>query len=302
MPWTPDALPDQTGRTHVVTGATAGIGYFAAEQLARAGARIVLAGRSVDKLERAKASIRREAPGADVDAVRLDLASLASVREAAAEITEVGRIDGIFLNGGAMALGPATEDGLPLLLGTHTIANVALVESLLPSLSAGGSQGAPVRIVHASTGFVRRFRGQVDDVLAPQRGFLRGYTHAKTIAEMYAYDLDRRLRADQIPASSIVAHPGIGVDARTPAREGVYDPRTQRRRNPFTPWAQGKDAAAWSALRALTDPSIVGGDYLGPANGRRGLPATLEPLTHTAHPDADRMANVRAQLLKLATA
>jgi hypothetical protein len=82
----------------------------------------------------------------------------------------------------------------------------------------------------------------------------------------------------------------------------VYDPRTQRRRNPFTPWAQGKDAAAWPAVRALTDPAIGGGAYLGPVNGRRGLPAILEPLTHTAHPDPTRMARVRTQLLELAAA
>jgi NAD(P)-dependent dehydrogenase (short-subunit alcohol dehydrogenase family) len=302
MPWNPTALPDQTGRTHLVTGATAGIGYFAAEQLAAAGAAVVLAGRSAERLARAKASIQREAPGTDVRTIRLDLASLASVRDAADELSDDRRVDGIFLNGGAMTDGPDTQDGLPLLLSTHVIANIAFVERLLPKLIRDAAHGAPIRIVHASTGFVHRFRRDIDDVLAPQRGFLRGYTHAKTVAELYAYDLDRRLRGDSAAISSIVAHPGIGVDARTPAREGVYDPRTQRRRNPFTPWAQGKDAAAWPAVRALTDPAIGGGAYLGPVNGRRGLPAILEPLTHTAHPDPTRMARVRTQLLELAAA
>jgi NAD(P)-dependent dehydrogenase (short-subunit alcohol dehydrogenase family) len=300
MPWNPFALPDQTGRAHVVTGATAGIGYFAAEQLAAAGATVVLAGRSAERLDRARASILRQVPGAQVRAVRMDLASLASVRDAADELGDRGRLDGIFLNGGAMSTGPMTEDGLPLLLATHAIAGVALVERLLLTLSDGTAPDAPVRIVHASTGFVRRFPRDVDDVLARQRGFVRGYTHAKTVTELYAYDLDRRFRADGVAISSIVAHPGIGVDARTPAREGVYAPRTQRRRNPFTPWAQGKDAAAWPALRALTDPDISGGTYLGPVNGRRGVPILLEPLTHTAHPDPVRMARVRTQLLELA--
>jgi NAD(P)-dependent dehydrogenase (short-subunit alcohol dehydrogenase family) len=300
VPWNPFTLPDQSGRTHVVTGATAGIGYFAAEQLAAAGATVVLAGRSAERLDRARASIGREAPGADVRAVRLDLASLTSVRDAADELGGYRHLDGIFLNGGAMSAGPATADGLPLLLATHTIAGVAFVERLLPALRDGAAPDAPVRIVHASTGFVRRFPRDVDDVLVPQRGFIRGYTHAKTVTELYAYDLDRRFRADGVAISSIVAHPGIGVDARTPAREGVYDPRTQRRRNPFTPWAQGKDAAAWPALRALTDPAIGGGAYLGPVNGRRGLPVALEPLAHTAHPEPARMARVRTQLLELA--
>jgi NAD(P)-dependent dehydrogenase (short-subunit alcohol dehydrogenase family) len=294
MSWNPHNLPDQTGRTHVVTGSTAGIGYFAAEQLAAAGAHVVLASRSIAKLDRASEAIRGRVPRAEVTTVELDLASLDSVRAAASALSLRGRIDGLFLNGGAMETSTdrLTADGLPMMLGTHVVANVALVEQLLPMMTG--------RIVHASTGFVRRLRLDVDDVRAPQRGFFRAYTQAKTVTELYAYELDRRLRADGAPAASIVVHPGVGVDAKTPAREGVYDPRTQRRRNPFTPWAQGKDDAAWSAVRALTDPEAVGGDYFGPANGRRGLPVRLEPLAHTAHADADRVARVWTQLHELA--
>jgi NAD(P)-dependent dehydrogenase (short-subunit alcohol dehydrogenase family) len=294
MSWNPHNLPDQTGRTHVVTGSTAGIGYFAAEQLAAAGAHVVLASRSIAKLDRASEAIRGRVPRAEVTTAELDLASLDSVRDAASALSLRGRIDGLFLNGGAMETSTdrLTADGLPMMLGTHVVANVALVEQLLPMMTG--------RIVHASTGFVRRLRLDVDDVRAPQRGFFRAYTQAKTVTELYAYELDRRLRADGAPAASIVVHPGVGVDAKTPAREGVYDPRTQRRRNPFTPWAQGKDDAAWSAVRALTDPEAVGGDYFGPANGRRGLPVRLEPLAHTAHADADRVARVWTQLHELA--
>jgi NAD(P)-dependent dehydrogenase (short-subunit alcohol dehydrogenase family) len=294
MSWNPHNLPDQTGRTHVVTGSTAGIGYFAAEQLAAAGAHVVLASRSIAKLDRAHEAIRGRVPGAEVTTVELDLASLDSVRAAASALSLRGRIDGLFLNGGAMETSTdrLTADGLPMMLGTHVVANVALVEQLLPMMTG--------RIVHASTGFVRRLRLDVDDVRAPQRGFFRAYTQAKTVTEVSASELDRRLRADGAPAASIVVHPGVGVDAKTPAREGVYDPRTQRRRNPFTPWAQGKDDAAWSAVRALTDPEAVGGDYFGPVNGRRGLPVRLEPLSHTAHADADRVARVWTQLHELA--
>ena len=294
MSWNPHHLPDLAGRTHVVTGSTAGIGYFAAEQLAVAGARVVLAGRSPAKLDRARDAIVARAPGSTVLTVPLDLASLASVADAALALSDIGRIDGLFLNGGSMetAVGSVTADGLPMMLGTHVVAGFALVARLLPVLEG--------RIVHASTGFVRRLRLDVDDVLAPQRGFFRAYTQAKTVTELYAYELDRRLRADGRPIASIVSHPGVGVDAKTPAREGVYDPRTQRRRNPFTPWAQGKDAAAWSAVRALVDPEARGGEYYGPENGRRGIPVALEPLAHTAHADRDRVALVWQQLEELA--
>ncbi len=301
MSWTPAHLPDQTGRTHVVTGSTAGIGYFAAEQLASAGAHVILAARSPERLAAARASIRDQVPGAAVSTVVLDLAALASVRRAATELAALGPIDDLFLNGAAMrSTSGTTSDGLPILLGTHVVANFALLGLLLPALAAtGAARGIPARIVHASTGFVRRLRLDVDDVIAPQRGFFRSYTQAKTVTELYAYELDRRLRAADTPVASVLTHPGVGVDAKTPARRGVYDPRTQRRRNPFSPWAQGKDAAAWPAVRALTDPGVVGGEYLGPANGRRGEPVRVEHNAHTAHPDGDRAARVWEQLESL---
>jgi NAD(P)-dependent dehydrogenase (short-subunit alcohol dehydrogenase family) len=299
MSWNPAALPDQRGRTHVITGSSAGIGYFAAEQLAGAGAHIVLASRSGAKLDAARAAIRAHVPGAEVSTVVVDLASLASVRRAASELSAFDRIDGMFLNGGAMqwSAGATTQDGLPMMLGTHTVANVALSGALLPSLARTAREtGMPSRLVHASTGFVRRFPVEIDDVSATPRGFLRSYTHAKTVTEIYAFELDRRLRAAGSPVHSIVTHPGVGVDAKTPAREGVYDPRTQRRRNPFTPWAQGKDAAAWSAVRALTDPTVQGGAYIGPEGGRRGEPVRLTPNEHTAHPASGRAARTWEQL------
>ncbi|MGX5769711.1 SDR family NAD(P)-dependent oxidoreductase [Microbacterium trichothecenolyticum] len=305
MPWNPVDLPDQRGRVHVITGATAGIGYFAAEQLAGAGAHVVLASRSASKRESARDAIRAQVPGASVSTVALDLASLDSVRSAATELAALERVDGLFLNGGTMerAGGVTTVDGLPLMLGTHAVAGLALSAELLPKLAETGRHaGVDARIVHASTGFVRRFRVDVDDITARQRGFLRDYTHAKTVTELVAYELDRRLRAGGLPVASIVTHPGVGVDARTPARPGVYDPRTQRRRNPFTPWAQGKDAAAWSGVRALTDPSATGGQFFGPESGTRGTPVRLDPNPHTAHADPERVARVWSQMEELAGA
>src|SRR3954463_6076957 len=110
MTWDPVHLPDQTGRTFVVTGATAGIGYFAAEQLAGAGAHVVLASRSAEKLAVAERAIGGQVPGASTSSVVIDLASLDSVMRAAAELPA---FDGILLNGGAMAFGrQRTADGL----------------------------------------------------------------------------------------------------------------------------------------------------------------------------------------------
>src|SRR5450432_3842998 len=91
--WDPTALPSQAGKTIVVTGGNAGIGYFASEQLAAAGARIIMASRSKEKADVAAASIRARVPGAQIKFVKLDLSSLGSIREAAEKIRKLGPID-----------------------------------------------------------------------------------------------------------------------------------------------------------------------------------------------------------------
>lgn len=302
MNWDPAHLPDQTGRTIVITGATAGIGYFAAEQIAAAGAEVVLASRSEPKMQLAKASILRQVPGAAVRTVAIDLASLDSVTRAADDLQDLPRIDGILLNGGAMSGGnAATVDGIPLILGTHVVANIRLIAGILPALVANGhANGAASRIVHTSTGFVEQFRMGVDDIGASPRVAIAAYTKAKTVTEVFAFELHRRLRAADLPVSSLVVRPGVGVDAKTPQRVGIRDRSTPYQRNPYTPWAQGKDTAAWSAVRALTDPAAQSGDYYSPAGRLRGLPVKIDPLARTHAPPAETAASVWEQLEKLA--
>lgn len=303
MPWNPANPPKQTGRTIVVTGATAGIGYFAAEQLAAAGADVVLAARSPEKLRAATAAILDRVPDASLRSVVIDLTSLSSVDRAAAELSNLPRLDGILLNGGAMSMSTSatTDEGLPLLLGTHVVANVRLVAGILPALvSSAVAHGSTGRVVHTSTGFVHQFRYDLDDLRRVPRTGVGAYTKAKTATEVFAFELDRRLKASDLPVVSLVVRPGVGVDAKTPERPGIRDATTPYRKNPYTPWAQGKDTAAWSAVRALTDPAVRGGEYFAPKGRLRGAPVRVPTLARTAEPDADDAARVWRQLEELA--
>lgn len=303
MAWNPDALPDQGGRTVVVTGATSGIGYFAAERLAGAGAHVVLAGRSAPRLETAQNAIRRQVPSASLSSLVLDLASGDSVAGAAARLAERERVDGLLLNGGSMSLRASdrTFDGLPTLLATHVVANVGLIAGVLPTMVRTGERyGGTARIVHTSTGFVDLLRRSVEDARRGSRIGVVAYSRAKAATEMFAFELDRRLRAAGLPVASLVSRPGIGVDAKTPRRPGVRDETVPVRRNPYTPWAQGKDTAAWSALRALTDPGAEGGELYAPENGVRGQAVRVAPPSLTASPPRKAMESVWRQLEELA--
>lgn len=301
MAWNPHRLPDLVGRVYAITGATGGIGYFAAEQLAAAGAEVVLASRSAEKLRRASAAIEERVPDAVTHHVQIDLTSLASVAAAADQFAALPSLDGIFLNGGPMEFsGKArTQDGLPLLLGAHVVANAVLISRLLPFLSEQRTEPRRGRVVHASSSFVKHFPMRLDHLDRTPRTGIAAYVKAKSATEVFAYELDRRIRAAGLPVSSILTHPGVGVDAKTPRRTGIRDETVRYQRNPYTRWAQGKDTAAWSGVRALTDPHAQGGEYYGPTHGARGEPIRIDANPATANPPPRIAAKVWSDLTDL---
>ena len=137
--WTPSDIPDLTGRTALVTGANSGLGFWTSVELARHGARVLMACRNPDRASAALDRLGKEAPGGSAELVALDLASLTSVADAATDVA--GRTDALDLlvnNAGIMAVGEGrTADGFELQLGTNHLGHFALTGRLLPLLLKG---------------------------------------------------------------------------------------------------------------------------------------------------------------------
>jgi NAD(P)-dependent dehydrogenase (short-subunit alcohol dehydrogenase family) len=284
--WDPRHPPAQSGRTVVVTGATAGIGYFIAEQLAGAGARVVLAARSPARAERAMTSIRERVPAADLAFVRLDLASLASVREAAAELRALGPIDALVQNAGLTGGGrdrATTADGIEVMVGVNAFGPFALAAQVWPALAPAG------RVVALGSLSTRLARAELDD-LQQERGrysLSRAYAFSKHAVHALGLELDRRLRSAGDGRASLVAHPGFGLDALAPRRPGINDRRGLAAfgERLLTPLAQGKDRGAWSPVRAAIDPLAEGGQFWGPRYAVKGRPVVAAPVVQSAAPE-----------------
>jgi NAD(P)-dependent dehydrogenase (short-subunit alcohol dehydrogenase family) len=266
MGWGEADIPDQTGRTAVVTGANSGIGWDTARALAAKGARVVLGCRNEDKGRDAAERIRRRRPDADVRAEKLDLGSLASVRRFAEKLSaEEARLDLLINNAGVMMTPKGTTaDGFETQLGTNHLGHFALTGLLLGKLRAAPT----ARVVNVSS--LAHLIGRIAfDDLQSERSYdpMRAYAQSKLANLLFTRELTRRLAAEGATAFSAAAHPG--------------STRTELQRHSrlmaaavalvSQPPAQG----ALPSLHAATALDVRGGEYFGPSRafGMLGPPA-----------------------------
>jgi NAD(P)-dependent dehydrogenase (short-subunit alcohol dehydrogenase family) len=274
--WTADRIPDQTGRTAVVTGANSGLGLVTARELARAGARVVLACRNTEKGEAALRECEAAASGADPELEQLDLASLESVR-AFAERFRHGH-DGLDLlvnNAGVMATPRRrTADGFELQLGTNHLGHFALTGLLIGDME--GREDA--RVVTLSSNAHRVGRVAFGNLGGDHRYFRwRAYGQSKLANLMFALELDRRLRAARSTVKSMAAHPGYAATNLQFAGPPTVDAAIMRLGNRLL--AQSEEMGALPTLYAATEPGLEGGTFYGPDGflEQRGHPKRATP-------------------------
>ncbi|MGY1792901.1 oxidoreductase [Geodermatophilus sp. SYSU D00525] len=282
--WTTADVPDQTGRTAVVTGATSGLGLATARALAERGARVVLAVRDPARGESAAAGL-----AGDVEVRRLDLADLASVRAFADGWS--GPLDVLVNNAGIMMVPEGrTADGFELQLGTNHLGHFALTNLLLPHVTD--------RVVTLSSGAHRMGAIDLDDLNWERRRYSaeRAYGQSKLANLLFTLELQRRLTAAGSPVRALAAHPGWSA-TNLQGRTG------NRLKDAFALLgnrvvAQSAEQGALPTLFAATT-DLPGGSYAGPdgLGELRGYPTLVGRTAAASDPDlATRLWTASARL------
>ncbi|WP_314223935.1 oxidoreductase [Streptomyces zaehneri] len=273
QPWNTTDIPDQTGRTAVVTGANSGLGLATVEALARAGAHVVLAVRDPRRGEAAAAAV----PGS-VEVRRLDLADLSSVREFAAGWR--GDLDLLINNAGVMNVPEArTKDGFETQFGTNHLGHFALTNLLLPHVTDRVvvlSSGA-----HRMPGSPRIHFGNLD--LTGEYTPMAAYSQSKLANLLFTLELQRRLGEAGSPVRALAAHPGWAATNLQGHDASFLRRLFMRLGNRLV--AQDSRAGAlptlYAAVRDLPGASYVGPDGLFEMRGAPTLvgrsPAASDP-------------------------
>lgn len=257
MSWSFDDIPDQSGRTAIVTGANTGIGYEAARMLARKGARVTIACRNPGKGQAALEAIRADAPGAEVTLAALDLADLDSVEAFAEQFAAThDRLDLLIDNAGVMVPPLSrTKQGFELQIGTNHLGHFALTGRLLPLLSA--TPGSRIVVVASTAAAIGRI--DLDDLSWERKRYRPwpAYGQSKLANIMFALELGRRLDAAGSHVRVTLAHPGYTATdlQRTSFFARLFNPV----------FGMKPHGGALPTLRAAVEPDAKNGSYWGPS-------------------------------------
>ncbi len=283
--WTPERLGSLAGKTYLITGANAGTGREAARLLLSKGARVVMLNRNPEKSAAAIATLKEElGADADVSFVRMDLAVLASVREAAAEVLKtVPRIDALICNA-AIAQVPTqklTVDGFESQLGTNHYGHFLLCGLLFERIEESNGR----IVVVASLGYKMGIRTIQFDDMNWDANYQQNsvYSQSKLAQMMFAYELQDRLKAANKEVGVFVCHPGSSKTSLIKT-SGNLMTRMAFGLMSLSPMVQSAEKGAYPEVMCATEPGLEARALYGPTGANEWVGpvgrGTLEPYAY----------------------
>lgn len=275
--WTTEFVPDLTGKTIIVTGGNSGLGFESVKVFTEKGSHVVLACRSVDKGEKAKAEILNKFPEGKIEVAELDLADLESVRKFSENFQQkYSRLDVLLNNAGIMTTPYfKTKDGFEGQMGTNHLGHFALTGLLLPVL-----KNTPIsRVVNVSSMAHKQGKMDFNNLLFDNgKGYspMKSYGRSKLGNLLFTYELQRFFEANKIDTISVAAHPGVSQTELFRYLDKKWYFRLVRPL--FNVLFQDGKMGALPQIRASVDPHVEGGEFYGP-NGfmeLKGYPVKVQ--------------------------
>jgi NAD(P)-dependent dehydrogenase (short-subunit alcohol dehydrogenase family) len=267
-PWTPEEIPDLTGKRALVTGVTSGIGEKTVVELARHGAAVILGARNPAKLEASIRTVLQAVPDAILEPLSIDVSDLSSIRRAASQVE--GPLHLLVNNAGVMATPhQLTADGLQLQMATNHFGPFALTGLLFSQLVASG-EGRVVGIGSQASRIARTPPLEDPKDASGHYGRWSGYAKSKLADLMFVFELDRRARAQGLPVKGLAAHPGYSATGLMGTGRNTGNTRERLRRSAsimqavFELAGQPPELGALPTLMAAT-ADLPGSTYVGPS-------------------------------------
>lgn len=275
--WDENRIPDQNGRTVLVTGANSGLGFLTSLRLAERGARVIMTSRDPIKGVAAKCRIDARVGPGRVELRVLDLADLRQVRNFTRRLLDEGRTIDVLVNNAGIMMPPRTltAQGHEVQFGVNHLAHFSLTCALLPLVR----QSTDGRVVTVTSDLHSRGRIHFDD-LTGERNYdrIEFYGQSKFANVLFALELDRRLRASGSSIRSTLAHPGYAAtNLQLSGPTGLLKV-FMRIGNRFL--AQPAEMGVLPQLYAATMPDVRGGDFFGPdgPKEKRGHPTRVRAI------------------------
>lgn len=296
--WTTSDMPDLTGKTIIVTGGNSGLGFESVKAFAQKGAKVVLASRSAEKGETAKAEILKEKPKGSVEFEVLDMADLESVKKFSERIHQkYSQLDVLLNNAGIMTTPYfKTKDGFEGQVGTNHLGHFALTGLLLDLI-----QNTPgSRVVNVSSMAHKQGNMNFNNLLFENgKGYspMKAYGRSKLANLLFTYELQRFFERNNIKSISVAAHPGV---SQTNLARHLEDKLYFKILYPiFKLMTQDAEKGALPQIRASVAPDVKGGEYYGPSgfNEMKGSPVRVESnaASHN-HEDAKKLWELSEKL------